>query len=150
MPKHHRHMDLLQAKKAGNERNIGWLERLHNILEVAEVETMTPDELCIHIFAESVDSTMTKLALDILVEDDPKITKLKHTVRASEVSKWCNQGNQNKGYGKAAIVQREKHCTKCDYRGHTTSECWGPCTYSGKYNHCSEKCFHKSAPKQEP
>ena len=63
MPKHQRRMDLLKAKKAGNERNIDWLERLHNILEVAEVEAMTPDELCIHIFAVSVDSTMTKLAL---------------------------------------------------------------------------------------
>ena len=116
MPKHHHLMDILKAKKAGNERNINWLERLHNILEVAEVETMTQDELCTHIFAESIDSPMTKLALDILAEDDPKITKLKHTVRATEVSKRYNQGNRNKGYGKAAMVQKEKHCTKYDSR----------------------------------
>ena len=44
MPKHQHLMDILKAKKAGNERNINWLERLHNILEVAEVETMTSDE----------------------------------------------------------------------------------------------------------
>ena len=58
-------MELLKCKKAGNERIIDWLERLHSIFEVAQVETMTADELCIHIFAESVDSTMTKLAFDI-------------------------------------------------------------------------------------
>ena len=48
---------------------------------------MTSDELGNHIFAESVYSTMTKLALDILVEDDAKITNLKHAVRATEASK---------------------------------------------------------------
>ena len=84
-------MDLLKAMKAGNERNIDWLERLHNILEVAEVESMTADELGIHIFAESVDSTMIKLALDILANDDPKITKLKLADNATEVFKRYNQ-----------------------------------------------------------
>ena len=64
---------------------------------------MTADELWILIFAESVDSTMTKLAFDSLAENDPKIAKLKHTIRATEVSKWYNQSNSNKRYGKAAI-----------------------------------------------
>ena len=98
MPKHQRRMELLKAKKAGSERKIDWLERLHNMLEVAEVITMTPDKLCINIFAESVDSTKTNLALAILADDDPKITKLKHVVRPTEVSIWYNQGNQNIGY----------------------------------------------------
>ena len=38
---------------------------------------------------------------------------------------------------------------KCDSRGHTKDECWGPCTYCGKYNHKIERCFHKNAPKKE-
>ena len=49
---------------------------------------MTPDKLGIHIFAKNVSSTMTKLALDVLAENVPTITKLKHIVRATEVSKW--------------------------------------------------------------
>ena len=121
MPKHQRRMELLKAKQAGNERNIYYLERIHKMLDVAEVETMTPDELGIQIFAERVYSTMTKLALDVLVEDGPTITKLKHIVRETQVSKWYNQGNQNKVYGKAAMVQKEKHCTTFNSRGHTTS-----------------------------
>ena len=37
MPKHQQRMELLKAKKAGSERNMDWLEILHNLLEVAEV-----------------------------------------------------------------------------------------------------------------
>ena len=84
---------------------------------------MTPYELGIHIFAESVDPTMTNLALDVLSEHVPTITKLKHIVRSTEVSKWYNP---NKNYGKAAMAQKEKHCTTCNSKPHNTNECWGP------------------------
>ena len=68
MPKHQRQMELLKARKAGNEKNCDWIERLHDLLEVAVVVTMTTDELGIHIFGESVDSTMNKLALGVLAK----------------------------------------------------------------------------------
>jgi len=48
---------------------------------------MTPDELGIHIFADSVDTTMAKLALEVLSEQVLTITKLKHIVRSIEVTK---------------------------------------------------------------
>ena len=57
--------------------------------------------------------------------------------------------NQNKGYSKAAMAHKEKHCTKCDSRVHTKIECWSSCTYCGKCILESEKCFHKDAPKKE-
>ena len=50
MPRHQRHM----AKMAGNEKNGEWIEMLHNLSDVAVVETMSGDELEIRIFTESV------------------------------------------------------------------------------------------------
>ena len=85
VPKHQRWMELLKAKMAGRERNIDFLERVHKMIEVAEVESITPDELGIHIFAESVDPTMAKLELDVLSQEVPTITKLMHIVRSTEV-----------------------------------------------------------------
>ena len=107
---------------------------------------MTPDKLGIYIFAESVDPTMAKLAFNVLSEEVPTITKLKHIVRSTEVSKCYNQ---NKNYDKVVMAQEDRHCTTCNSKTHNTSECWGPCSYCGRYNHRSEKCFHKIVPIQE-
>ena len=51
MPRHQRRIELLKAKKAGNEKKGEWIERLHSLLDVVEVETMTADEL--GIFTET-------------------------------------------------------------------------------------------------
>ena len=66
---------------------------------------MTPHELGIHIFANNVDLTMAKLVLNVLSKEVPIITKLKHIVRSTEVSKWYIQ---NKNYGKVAMVQKDR------------------------------------------
>ena len=73
MPNHQRHMQFLKAKKASNERNGEWIERLRTLLEVAEVENITADELGIHVFTESVDPTMTKLAVEELATEKPSL-----------------------------------------------------------------------------
>ena len=52
MPHQQRHMQFLKAKKASNERNGEWIERLRTLLEVAEVENITADELGIHVFTK--------------------------------------------------------------------------------------------------
>ena len=77
MPRHQCRIELLKAKKAGNEKNGQWIERLRILLDVAEVETMSADELGIHIFTESVNPTMTNLALDELSTDVPSSERLK-------------------------------------------------------------------------
>ena len=77
MPRHQRRSELLKAKKAGNEKNVEWIERLHNLLDVAEVETMTADELGIRIFTMSVDPTITKPALNELATAVPSLESLK-------------------------------------------------------------------------
>ena len=42
-------------KKLQNETNIAFLRRVRKNLEVAEIESMTSEELGIHIFIESTD-----------------------------------------------------------------------------------------------
>ena len=64
MPLHQRRIQFLKAKNASNEKNKEWIERLRTLAEVAELEKITTDELGTHVFTESVDQTMTKLALE--------------------------------------------------------------------------------------
>ena len=84
MPHHQRHMQFLKAKKASNERNGEWIDRLRTLLEVAEVENITADELGIHVFTESGDPTMTKLALDELATEKPSLKRLTNSVKSTE------------------------------------------------------------------
>ena len=71
------------------------------------------------IFTKSVDTTMTKLALEAIAEEKTNFAKLKNAVRATEVTKWYTQKNQSKSYSKAAVAHKDKHCSKCDSRAKT-------------------------------
>ena len=70
-PKHQRRIHLLKMKKLQNETNIAFLLRLRKYLEVAEVESMTPEELAMHIFIENTDGVFGKLAIDELQRRHP-------------------------------------------------------------------------------
>ena len=67
--------------------------------------------------------------------------------KSTESSQWYTQNNM-KRYSKAAASY--KHFSKSDLRSHSSEECWGQCSHCGKYDHRSEKCFHKDAHKKEP
>ena len=133
MPHHQRRIQFLKAKKASNERNGEWIERLLTLTEVAELENITADELGIHVFTESVDQTMTKLALEELAKVKPSLKQPTNSVKSTESSQWYTQHNL-KGYSKAAAATH-KQCGKCDDKGDTSEECWGQCSHCGKYNH---------------
>ena len=49
-PKHQRRINLLKMKKHQNESNSDFLCRVRKNLEIAEIETITSEELGIHIF----------------------------------------------------------------------------------------------------
>ena len=65
-PKHQRRINLLKMKKHQNESSTAFLRRVRRNLEVAEIETMTAEELGMHIFFESTDQILGKLAIDEL------------------------------------------------------------------------------------
>ena len=48
-PKHQRRINMLKMKKHQNESNIAFLPRVSKNLEVAKIETMTSEELGMHI-----------------------------------------------------------------------------------------------------
>ena len=85
---------------------------------------MSGDDLGIHIFTESLNPTMTKLALEELATEKPSLIRLTQAGKSTELSQWYSQ-NKPQGYSKVAASHREKHCSKCDSRGHTSDECWG-------------------------
>ena len=71
---------------------------------MAEIASMTAEELGIHIFIESVDQIISKIAMDELQKDVPSIDDLETAVQNTEVTVWYDQQNK-KGYGKLATTR---------------------------------------------
>ena len=63
-------------------------------MSVAEFEKMTSDEMILHFFAETADSTMSRLALEILSTGDPTIAELRTRVTEVENAIWYKGQSQ--------------------------------------------------------
>ena len=79
---------MLKMKKHQNESNTAFIRRVRRNLEVAEIETMTAEELGMHIFIESTDQMLGKLAIDELQKKVPSLDNLENAVQSTEVSAW--------------------------------------------------------------
>ena len=44
-------------------------------MSVAEFSSMTEDQMIIHLFVESADAVMSKIGLEILAKDNPKVAE---------------------------------------------------------------------------
>ena len=97
------------------------------MVEVAELNNITSDELGIHVFTENVDQTMSKFVIEELAKKKPSLKQLTIAVKSTESSQWYNPNSQ-KGFSKTASATH-KQCGKCNAKGHMSEECWGKCTY---------------------
>ena len=141
-PKHQRRIQLFKMRRQQNESNAAFLRRLRRNLDVAEVKSMTPEELAMHIFIENTDGVLGKLAIDELNKKNPSVDELETIVEATEVSPWYEQ-QPKKGYSKVANASTKgKQCSQCNKSGH-----WGACKFCKRYNHPSNRCYNK--PKEE-
>jgi len=88
------------------------------------------------VFTESADQTMAKLLIEELSKEKPSLKQLTISVKSTESSQWYNPNNP-KGFSKAATATQKQY-GKCDAKSHSLEECWGKCTYCGKFNHRSK------------
>ena len=89
MPKHQRCIALIQAKKE-SEIHSDFLEQISEKFSVAEYDEMTGDEFQIHLFIESPDAHMQKLATELLGKENSTMQKLKVKVKETENALWYN------------------------------------------------------------
>ena len=75
-------------------------------MSVAEFKEMSADEFIIHLFAETADATMAKIALEILSTTKPLVSILRIKVQETENSIWYKS---NIGIGKV-VAAGERWC----------------------------------------
>jgi hypothetical protein len=111
MPVHQRRIQLMKAKR-NQARHTEFIFTLEKLISVAEFEDMTKEQMVIHLFAETADSTMSKLALDILSTTNPTLAELRTKVTEVENAIWY-KGTQ--GIVKSATLNMiGKHCETCN------------------------------------
>ena len=62
-PVHARRIQYLKVKKTSSHSD--FLQKLERTMEFCEWEKMSKDQFLIHIFAESVDQTMSNIAMEV-------------------------------------------------------------------------------------
>ena len=87
MPVHQRRIQLMKAKR-NQARHTEFIFTLEKLISVAEFEDMTKEQMVLHLFAETADSTMSKLALDILSTQNPTLAELRTKVTEVENAIW--------------------------------------------------------------
>ena len=85
MSRHQRRLQVLKVKR-GNERHSDFLYTIENLMSIAEFNTMTLDEMIIHLFAETADNTMSRLVLEILAGTKPLVAELRIKIKEKENS----------------------------------------------------------------
>jgi hypothetical protein len=136
MPVHQRRIQLMKAKR-NQTRHTEFIFTLEKLMSVAEFETMTKEHYILHLFAETADSTMSKLALDILSSTNPNIAELRNKVTEVENAIWYKS---TQGLSKAATFIAGRYCETCKSKSHTTDACWGKCAVCKGFGHKAEFC----------
>ena len=154
-PLHARRIQLLKPalKKTGSHSD--HLQNLEKNMEICDWESMTKDEFLIHLFAESADMTMSKIAMEILSSKNPKIADLRSKIAETENSLWYGN-NRSLNMGKYAggtpgggsgpggaggpggvggQVIQGRFCKPCGSSSHWESQCFGVCPHCSKRGH---------------
>ena len=98
-PVHGRRMDLLKMRR-GSQDHSQWLYKLETAMELTKWEEWTKESMIVHLFLESADTEMSKLATAMLSKEKVDLSELRMQIRAVENSVWYKPK-----YNQAKIVQ---------------------------------------------
>ena len=88
-------------------------------MEGFEWAQMTQDQFLIHLFTESADQSMSKIAMGILSGNNPAVLALRTKVAETENSLWYNAGrNLGKFAGGQAPPTGTRFCKPCNSSTH--------------------------------
>ena len=86
-PVHGRRMDLLKMRRGSMDHST-WLYKLETAMELTKWEDWTKEAMIIHLFLESADTEMSKVATAMLAKESVNLADLRMEIRAIENSTW--------------------------------------------------------------
>ena len=94
-PVHGRRMDLLKMRRGSMDHST-WLYKLETAMELTQWKDWTKEAMIIHLFLESADTEMSKVATAMLAKDSVNLADLRMEIRAIENSVWYKPKHQVK------------------------------------------------------
>ena len=120
-PIHNQKIDLLREKRAGTSHS-GLLMKLEEKFNLVEYDKMTGPAFVTHIFLEEANSTMQKIATDILAnKPGGDINALRAHVKQTVASLWYMHGSSRT----AKSARDTRWCPNCKSSSHSLKQCWG-------------------------
>ena len=74
-------MDLLKMRR-GSQDHSQWLYKLETAIELTKYEEWSKEKMIVHLFLESADTEMSKLATTMLAKDTVSLSELRIQIRA--------------------------------------------------------------------
>ena len=142
-PVHGRRMDLLKMRRGSMDHST-WLYKLETAMELTQWKDWTKEAMIIHLFLESADTEMSKVATAMLAKDSVNLADLRMEIRAIENSVWYKPKYQAKyaqqpntwetdgieGPGGSGVQKGGlRWCGDCKSKTHNTEACWGVCSH---------------------
>ena len=89
-PKHNRRLRMMNDIRRGSEAHSDYMNKLIEASRIIEFESMTLDELIIHLFIRDADATMSKIAQDELMVAQPNVYNVVNMIQQYESQSWYN------------------------------------------------------------
>ena len=80
------------------------------------------NEFQIHLFINSANAHISKIATELLEKENPTMQQLKTKVKETENATWYNQ---RKEYDKMANIKKDKFSKPCNSKTRFEADCWG-------------------------
>ena len=87
-PVHGRRMDLLKMRRGSMDHST-WLYKLETAMELTQWKDWTKEAMIIHLFLESADTEMSKVATAMLAKDSVNLADLRMEIRPKTPSQVC-------------------------------------------------------------
>ena len=76
--------------RRGSDSHSDFVAKLIEAAKVIEFEKMIVAEFIIHLFIRDADNTMSKMAQEILKEEQPDVNNLVNKIQEYEAESWYN------------------------------------------------------------
>ena len=111
---------------------------------MAEWKTFNEQSAACHIFMQGCKSEEARKACFKILTDTPAGCTKTLMEKLAEIDAFPTDGRGPGGHIKAVkddVPPPEgKVCTDCKRRGHLKADCWGKCSYCGRFGHKAEIC----------
>ena len=144
-PIHQRRMKVFECKQKSDSKT--FLREIIESIKMAEWKTFNEQSAAYHIFMQFTKSEEARKACFKILTDNPGGCTKTLMEKLAEIDAFPTDGRGPGSHIKAVKTDQplgeRKVCKDCKRVGHSTADCWGKCSFCGRFGHKSEVCRTK-------